>query len=195
MAEQWRTVACVLVIPGGVTVVAGVVLRRLLPTGASPRYVLAVAFAAGLTLGYVLLPSWANLVPQRHWQWIPYVGAIAALVGGLSQARQLASLERVLLCGLLSLASALVLVPTWDSLLPNRSVWCLGFMAYALGLMLLTQEWVTAATTSITVAATAAGDGRGRDLDSGLRQFDIRSAWRGRHGRRGRLLDRRVSAG
>lgn len=54
---------------------------RLLPPAAHQRFSLPAAMAIGFLLGYCALPrSWAALVPQagQAWQWLPYLGVVAA---------------------------------------------------------------------------------------------------------------------
>ncbi|MEX2176140.1 MAG: hypothetical protein WD872_17390 [Pirellulaceae bacterium] len=92
------------------------------------RYAAAVAIAAAFGLGYVLLPDWAALVPQRHWQWLPYLALLAAVLGPVARAAGVQAFERWLLALLLAVAAAWVLVPAWSDLVPARG-WSIALLA------------------------------------------------------------------
>jgi len=89
---------------------------------AAARWHLAAGAAAGMMLGYVLLPDWAPLTPERHWHWLAYLAAAAAVLGATVAGRYTAAWERLLAMTVLSLAAALTLVLTWDTLEPPRRV-------------------------------------------------------------------------
>jgi len=63
--------------------------------------------------------DWAPLMPEKHWQWLPYLGA-AAVLGGLTQATGVSWVERLLAYGMLALVAAWQLVPLWPELQPPR---------------------------------------------------------------------------
>jgi hypothetical protein len=95
-------------------------LWRLLPVNIAERYALGIALAVGFFIGYWLLPdNWAPLVPQKHWQWLPYLAA-AAVLGGLPLAAGVSWPERLLAYGALALVAAWQFVPLWEELQPPR---------------------------------------------------------------------------
>lgn len=93
--------------------------RRFLPVTFAERYALGIALAVGFFLGYWLLPDWAPLLPEKHWQWLPYLAA-AAVLGGLTQATGVSWVERLLAYCVLALVAAWQLVPLWPDLQPPR---------------------------------------------------------------------------
>jgi hypothetical protein len=104
--------------------------RQVLPLGLEQRFGLPAALAAGFCAGYFLQPG-AELVPQRHWQWLPYLGLAAAFVGrsnaadgGRSSGGRSSAPSYVwwLACAALTIGSAWLLVPTWPKLWPSRAV-------------------------------------------------------------------------
>jgi hypothetical protein len=97
-------------------------LRRMLPVDMSVRYSSAVATAVAFAAGYAMLPSWAAWVPNRHWQWAPWLALLAAVVGPISLAGGLRRVERWLLSLGVSILAAWLLVPVWPSLQPSRAV-------------------------------------------------------------------------
>lgn len=122
--------------PAAVALAVAVLLQRLLPQALGERFGLALALAAGFFAGYWLLPPWASLLPQRHWQWLPYVALAAAFAGwtsgpSASPGRTGGPLDFprrtggpsyvawILWVGL-PLVSAWLLVPTWATLWPPR---------------------------------------------------------------------------
>ncbi|MBI5757621.1 MAG: hypothetical protein HZA46_03790 [Planctomycetales bacterium] len=111
-----------IVVPAAVSVATMWLSRQLLSAETSSRYSAAAAFAAAYGVGYLLLPSWAELVPKRHWHWTPYLALAAAVTGPISAANGLHLVERWLLYLMTAFVSAWLLVPTWASLQPPRSV-------------------------------------------------------------------------
>lgn len=107
------------VVPGVVAITAFVLSRWLLPDDAGARHSGAWAFAAAFITGYVLLPDWADIIPSRHWHWLPYLSVMAAVLAPVGLASGVALAERWLLYGFLALVAAGLLVPTWESLQPR----------------------------------------------------------------------------
>ncbi len=93
-------------------------LRWTLIGKADDRGLFASAAGAGVFLGYVLLPDWAVLLPERHWQWLPYVGVAAAAVSALAASSRALLAVRWLLLSAAALAAAWKLVPDWEGLVP-----------------------------------------------------------------------------
>jgi hypothetical protein len=108
-------------VPVAVAVAVVWVSRRFLPAKWAQRYSLAIALAVAFFVGYVLVHSWAGLVPRRHWQWLPYLGAVAAVLGPAGLAGG-GVLRRWLLFLALALVTAWLLVPSWASLWPRRAI-------------------------------------------------------------------------
>ncbi len=107
------------IVPAVVSFAMFFLCGRLFPSAAK-RYAAAVAVAAAYVVGYVLLPSWAELIPQRHWHWLPCLAVVAMILGPLSLADGVAKTERWLLNLVLAAIAAWFLVPTWESLQPPR---------------------------------------------------------------------------
>ena len=111
------------ILPATVSIATVFLLRRVSPRNVSGRYAAAVGFALAFFVGYVLLPSPAALVPARHWHWLPYLGIGAAIIGPVGLATGVSKPESWLLHFLLAIVAAWLLVPTWSSLQPPRSVY------------------------------------------------------------------------
>jgi hypothetical protein len=109
-------------------------LRRTLPGKTEDRGLFASAAAAGVFLGYVLLPDWAALRPERYWQWLPYVGVAAAAVSALAASSRTLLAVRWLLLSAAALVAAWKLVPDWEGLVPPRA---LSIVLLAAGMVLL----------------------------------------------------------
>ena len=85
------------------------------PRSIAVRHASALGFAAGFLAGYALLPDWAEMIPSRHWHWLVYLGAAAALTGPIALAGGVSPPNRWLLQGLLATVAAWLIVPTWAS--------------------------------------------------------------------------------
>lgn len=118
------------IVPAVIALGAACVLYRVLPAELATRYAAPVAFALAYGVGYVLLPSWAELVPTRHWQWTAYLAIGAAAAGAIASSSGLLAWERWLLLATAALVSAWMLVPTWASLQPPRTVWIAMLTGY-----------------------------------------------------------------
>lgn len=118
------------IVPGVIALITVPLCRRFLPEGVSSRNAAAVAFAAAFFAGYVLLPSWAELRPTRHWHWFAYLGAIAMVVAPVALAAGVSVGERWLLHLLLAVVAASVLVPDWPGIAPQRSVYAALLATY-----------------------------------------------------------------
>lgn len=123
--------AALVLIPA--TVAAGVALVWLRLSDRAGRYALSVAVAAGLVAGCWIYPDQLPITPDKHWHWFPYVGALAAIIGGGAAFAPLPVLDRKLLYFALGAAAAFVLVPNWPSWpesLPARPILILRVAAY-----------------------------------------------------------------
>jgi len=111
-----------IIVPAAVSASTIWLSRRFLSAQTSARYSASVAFAAAFCVGYLLLPSWAGLVPKRHWHWTPYLALAAAAIGPNSVSSGRHRVRRWLLYLVTAFVSAWLLVPSWASLQPPRSV-------------------------------------------------------------------------
>jgi hypothetical protein len=156
-----------LLAPAGVAFAAMWLAWKVLPTGPQVRWSSSAAVALGFATAFVLLHGAAAIVPQRHWQWLPYLGGLAAVLGATALARGVFAAERWVVFFALSLVAAWCLVPTWDTLAPPRLVWIGILTAYFTLLMglvdalpprlqsghLLAAMMVTALAVALLVAA------------------------------------------
>jgi hypothetical protein len=131
------------IFPAAIAVAIMCLSRRLLPESVSNRYAVAIAFAVAFFVGYALLPSWADLLPKRHWHWLPYLCAVAVVLGPVGLATGVHAPERWLLFLLLAIATAWAIVPTWPGLKPSRSVYVPSLAGYLLLLMTLIEPLPT----------------------------------------------------
>ena len=114
--------------PAAISLAAAMLLGRLgVPWR---RYAAAIAFAAGFCAAFALIRPWDELLPARHWQWTFYIALAAAIVGPISAAEGLHRIERWLLLAFTAFIAAWVLVPTWESLQPPRTMWVPLLAAY-----------------------------------------------------------------
>lgn len=119
--------------PAAVAIMAAWLLRVALAANIRERFSLPAAWAAGFFVGYALLPDGASLLPQRHWQWLPWLGLAAGLVGRSSAPSYLS----LIAWAILAAVSAWLLVPTWTTLWPPRLVTFPLLAAYLFLLMSL----------------------------------------------------------
>ena len=126
-----------LIVPGGVSFAAMWLAWKVLPAGARARWANGAAIALGFIAAFVLIHGSAAVVPQRHWQWLPYLSGMAAILGATALARGVFAAERWLVFLALALAAAWCLVPTWSTLQPPRLVWIGALTAYFTLLMVL----------------------------------------------------------
>lgn len=109
-------------LPATVSIAIFLIARQLLTANAASRYAAALALAGGFFAGSALFDSSSELLPSRHWHWLPWLGILAAVIGPIGCAGGISRPERWLLYVLLSFASAWLTVPAWSSLEPPRSI-------------------------------------------------------------------------
>ena len=154
-------------IPAVVALATSFLCRKCLPAAIRDEYAAAIGLAAGFFVGYAFLPSWAELQPKRHWQWLPYLAAGVALVGPIGAAKSSRRHNRIAVAIIVSLAVSWFLVPTWQRLDPIRYYWMAGLAAYlfllitgldSLAVKLPASRFFPGALTfvSATIAATTA---------------------------------------
>lgn len=125
------------VLPAAIALTMSLMAARILPVSSVVRHAAVVGFAAAFFVGYVLLPDWAELVPSRHWHWLPYLAIAAGVIGPVGRADGVFTAERWLLHALLSIVVAWLIVPTWASLEPPRSAYVPALACYLVLLMSL----------------------------------------------------------
>jgi hypothetical protein len=99
------------------------------------RYQAALAFAAGVFVTFLLLPSRGTLAPPQYWEWIPLLGLLAAFTGGLTQAGGVRPGERWLAICLLASLCAWLVVPKWPELFP---AWPVQMATFAVAVPVVT---------------------------------------------------------
>lgn len=123
-------------VPAAISLATVLLGRVVLPEGAAGRYPAALGLGLGFFVGYAVLP-WTPLVPARHWQWLPYAGAVAMAMGPIGRAGGVSVVERLLLNALAAVVAAFLLVPTWPDLEPSRPVYVALLAAYLVALAAL----------------------------------------------------------
>jgi len=116
------------VAPAFIAAILALLLRAFLPRGVGERWAVPTAVGVAFCGGYALLATLGNsssidLLPSRHWHWLPYVAIGAVLLGSVSAAEGVSLVERWLVYFLWAAVSAWLFVPTWASLEPPRSTW------------------------------------------------------------------------
>jgi len=159
MSGVVETLAYGAVLPAALAVALAWICCRVLPVDAAERFALPVGLAAGFFAGYALTVDRTALVPQRHWQWLPYLSCLAAILGPIGLARGVSGAERRLLLLTLAVIAALLLVPSWASLQPARPAWIALVAAYfaaLMGLMDSLPERLTGPFFAVALAMAAA---------------------------------------
>ena len=126
--------AALLLIPTTTAAAVAALMRAIYTSRRSARYVYPVAIAAGFAAGCFLFPDRLPLVPERHWQWLPYVAIVAAIFGGVNAARGISLSDRFFLAPLLGIIAAWLIVPSYPDLKPDRP-WSIVLLTTYLGLL------------------------------------------------------------
>jgi hypothetical protein len=151
------------VIPAIAALAAFFTIGWLWPSDVVSRYRAGAAFAVGIFVGFVLLPSTSSLIPSEYVEWIPYLGLLAALAAGLTLANGVLRWERWVAIYLVSFAAALLIVPTWPELAPARpiqiAVLAIGMTTLAALLLPLPERLPGAVVPSWLLVAAAATSG------------------------------------
>ncbi|MGH7201182.1 MAG: hypothetical protein ACREJB_11290, partial [Planctomycetaceae bacterium] len=100
---------------------------------AGRRHAAAWAVAGGFFTAYALL-SWAPLRPSAHWEWLPYLGVVAAVLGPVGLVDGIRWPERWAVWLVAALLAAWFLVPDWSEIEPHRP----AYLAILTGLLFLT---------------------------------------------------------
>lgn len=123
------------VIPALAAVALFILIGWLWPREVARRYRCGVAFTVGTLIGLVLLPSTTTLAPSQFWDWIPYLGILAAFLSGLTRAEGVTRSERWTTVYVLAPIAAWMIVPKWPELVPT---WQIQWAGLSLAIMLVT---------------------------------------------------------
>jgi hypothetical protein len=124
------------VVPGTIAAAAAWAAQRLSAAPWVQLYALPAAVAVAYAVSYALLPEWAALQPERHWQWLPYLAPAAAVIGPACVTPGRPAWLRSLVFTALAVGAAYVLVPDWPDLQPARRVSVALIAVYLSSLML-----------------------------------------------------------
>ncbi len=105
------------------------------PIDVARRYRAGLSFAFGAFIGFVLLPATKTLAPLQFYDWILYLGILAALVSGLTRAEGVTRGERWSTVYVFAPVAAWLIVPGWPELAP---AWQIQWAGLSLAIMLLT---------------------------------------------------------
>jgi hypothetical protein len=122
-------------VPAAVALATYFAFGWLLPEDVGRRYRLPSALALGVFVGMAFLPTTKSVLPERFWEWIPYLGLLAAFACGLTHAAGVTTGERWIAIAHLAALTAWKIVPTWDELAATRPM---QIFAVATGIALLT---------------------------------------------------------
>jgi len=127
-------------IPAAVAAVVTWIGLRFATHGAR-LYAIPAAMALAYVISYTLLPEWASIKPERHWQWLPYLAMAAAVVGPVGFAAGRPAWVRSLALTALAVGAAFLLVPNWPDLQPARQL-SIALVALYLSSLILSVEWL-----------------------------------------------------
>lgn len=133
-----------------------------------PRPVAPLAVVCGFLLGYWLLEL-GPLRPKLDRDWVPYSAVFALIPAALPGRSRVARLVRLAVLAIVIFASAWLLVPTWPTLDPSRTVYLWSWSTYTLALAggllwiartdeRLYESVPSGGTSTATVSRSAAGD-------------------------------------
>jgi hypothetical protein len=112
-----------LVVFGGVIPAVGALvvfsaISWLWPKEAARRYAASMSLGAGVFVGFVALQGTRRLAPTQFWEWLPYLGLLAAVVAGLIRAEGVLRGERWIGVFLFATLAGWMTVPHWPELRP-----------------------------------------------------------------------------
>lgn len=117
------------------TGVAYVAIHYVWPRMAANRYEWGLAFASGVVVGWMVLPTTRVLIPMQSWDRIPFLGLLAAALAGMVRAEGVLRGERWAAKYCVAVLAAWLLVPDWPELTP---VWPIQFAVLAVAILTLT---------------------------------------------------------
>jgi hypothetical protein len=121
-------------VPALAALMVFVAISWLWPAEAARRYSVGVAFAAAVLVGFVALPATKTLLPLKSWDWIAYLGLLAAFVTGLLRAEGVLRGERWLAVYLFAMLAGWLTVPHWPELWP---AWPVQVALFALAIVVV----------------------------------------------------------
>ena len=138
MSRVIAILALQFLVPAVVSITIVFLLRKFLSTETWSQCAAPFAVALGFFAGYALSPSLVKWNPTefKYWQWLPYLGLLAAAMVLLGRLWMLFTPHSPLFRGalkvlphlLVSLVAAWLLVPIWSDLQPSRGV-LIGFLS------------------------------------------------------------------
>jgi hypothetical protein len=123
------------VIPALAAVALFLAIGWLWPADVARRYRAGLSFVLGAFIGFVLLPSTKTLSPSQFYDWILYLGILAAFLSGLTRAEGVTRGERWSAVYFFAPIAAWLIVPGWPELVP---AWQFQWAGLSLAIMLLT---------------------------------------------------------
>lgn len=111
--------AALLIIPAATALVAALAIRYFAPDSVV-RFQWGAAIAIGFLAGCWIFPDRLPLQPDKHWHWLPYVGLLAAFMGGVCAGWR--TPQRLMLYVLLGGIAAWQLMPNYADLKPAKIV-------------------------------------------------------------------------
>ena len=115
-----KVLALIALVPATTAMAVQILVRSVVPDSAARRYAAALAIGIAFFVGIACLFSWTELVPKRHWHWLPYLCALAMVLGPVTLASGVYAIERLLVQLFIAGLSAWLLVPSWSNLAPPR---------------------------------------------------------------------------
>ncbi len=119
--------------PAGISVALAILLSRWMPE----RYAAGCGLAVAMLVGFFVLNDGGDglkrVLPERHWHWLAWLPTIALLPFGLVADGKSGRGKRYLAVALVSVVTALLLVPDWSRLDDSRMLYRTCFFVSAAG--------------------------------------------------------------
>jgi hypothetical protein len=131
-----------LVVPAAIAGLLTWILPRIISGQWATNYAATAAVVIAFVISYALLPEWAALKPERHWQWLPLLAIAAHIVGSAGMQSGQSMWLRAALLAVLAAGAAYLLVPTWPDLQPPRFASILLVAIYLASLMRML-DWLS----------------------------------------------------
>ena len=115
-------------IPAALAFVLLIAFGWLWPKEIAGRYGAGLAFGASVLIGFVVWHDVKAIALMQFWDWLPYLGLLAAFVTGLTRAGGVGSGERWFAIYLFAMSAAWLTVPHWPEFEPAwpRRVWSMS---------------------------------------------------------------------
>jgi hypothetical protein len=115
-----------IVVPAGLAIAVAWSLLRVLPRDIAPLVAGALRCASGFFTGFTALET-GNLRPTTYWHWLPWLGAMASVVGPIGLMPRMPTVGRWVHWIAVAIGAGWLLVPTWSDLAPLREVYVAVF--------------------------------------------------------------------